>query len=260
MKITIIGAGNIGSAITGGLLHSKMIKASDLTVADINQESLKSIQKINSEIAVSSNNIEAVESAEMIILAVKPWLIQPVLSEISKLLKDNTILVSIAAGIDFEFINNSVSKEYTAFRVMPNTAISIGESMTLIAAQNASKEQEKYLLDIFSKLGKAMIIPEKMMGAATSVASCGIAYALRYLRASTEGAVELGFTADVASKVVAQTMKGAAELILTNNSHPEEEIDKVTTPGGWTINGLNELEANGFTNAVIKGLKANAKK
>ena len=141
--------------------------------------------------------------------------------------------------------------------MIPNIAILLSESMTLIASQNATKTQEEYVVNLFSQLGKALLIPENMMASATSVASCGIAYALRYLRAATEGAVELGFNAGVASQIVAQTLKGAAELILQNNSHPEVEIDKVTTPGGWTIKGLNEMEAHGFTNAVIKGLKAN---
>ena len=153
-----------------------------------------------------------------------------------------------------KYVNNGMP----IFRVMTNTAMVIGESMTLISSEDATKDQENFVVELFNKLGKAVIIPEKMMGAATSVASCGIAYALRYLRAATEGAVELGFRADEAQQIVAQTMKGAAELILKNSeSHAEVEIDKVCTPGGWTIKGLNEMEANGFSNAVIKGLKAN---
>jgi pyrroline-5-carboxylate reductase len=257
MQIAIIGAGNIGTAITKGLLKGKS-EANKLIVSDINKASLDAIQKINKNIEVTSNNKEAVSKSDLVILAVKPWLVQPVLSDIQTALSTNDkILVSIAAGIDFEFISKTLDAQIPMFRVMPNTAISISESMTLIAAQNTTQEQDEYILQLFSELGQAILIPEKLMGSATSVASCGIAYALRYLRAATEGAVELGFTADVAAQIVAQTMKGAAELILTNHSHPEAEIDKVTTPGGWTIKGLNEMEAHGFTNSVIKGLKAN---
>jgi len=257
MQIAIIGAGNIGSAITGGLVGSKSIAPSSIIVSDINQANLDAIKKIDNQIIITSDNKDAVSKADLVILAVKPWLVQSVLFDLSKVLKDDKILVSIAAGIDFEFLSHTIDQQMTMFRVMPNTAISIGESMTLISSQNATKEQEVYVINLFSKLGKAILIPESLMGSATSVASCGIAYALRYIRASTEGAVELGFNAEVATQIVAQTMKGAAELILTNNSHPEVEIDKVTTPGGWTIKGLNEMEAHGFTNAVIKGLKAN---
>jgi pyrroline-5-carboxylate reductase len=260
MQIALIGAGNIGKAIAGGLLRSNMITGSNLIVSDINQESLDAIRKIDNSVTITSNNKEAASKADMVILAVKPWLVQPVLSDISADFSADSILVSIAAGIDFEFLARTIDKQIPMFRVMPNTAISLGESMTLISSQNSTKTQDEYVVNIFSQLGTAILIPEKLMGAATSVASCGIAYALRYLRASTEGAVELGFNAEMATQIVAQTMKGAAELILINKSHPEEEIDKVTTPGGWTINGLNEMEAHGFTNAIIKGLKANDKK
>ena len=155
------------------------------------------------------------------------------------------------------FLNKILKEPLAAFRVMPNTAMSISESMTLISSQNATKEQEALILKMFDDMGKAVLIPESMMGPATSVASCGIAYALRYLHASAEGAVELGFRADEAYQIVAQTMIGAAQLVLKNHSHPEVEIDKVCTPGGWTIKGLNEMEAYGFTDAVIKGIKIN---
>ena len=129
--------------------------------------------------------------------------------------------------------------------------------MTFISSQNASQKQEEELLNIFNQLGKAIIIPEGQMGAMTSVSSCGIAYILRFIRAASEGAVELGVRADVAHEVVAQTMIGAARLIMTNHSNPEAEIDKVTTPGGWTIKGLKAMEDNGFTKSVIAGIKAN---
>lgn len=262
MQLAIIGAGNIGNAIVNGLIKSKSIKASELIVSDIDKNSLELIKKFDAQISTTSDNKEAALKADLVILAIKPWLVQPVLSDLTDIfVNDNDkVLVSIAAGIDFEFISHIINKQISLFRVIPNTAISIGESMTLIASQNATKAQEEYVVSLFSKLGKALLIHEKMMGAATSLASCGIAYALRYMRASTQGAVELGFNAEVASQLVAQTMKGAAELILTNNSHPEVEIDKVTTPGGWTIKGLNEMEAHGFSNAIIKGLKANTNK
>ena len=130
--------------------------------------------------------------------------------------------------------------------------------MTFICSLNASKEQEDVVLSLFEKMGKAIIITEGLMGAFTSVSSCGIAYALRFIRASTQGAVELGIKPDIAQEVIAQTMIGAAQLILQNKSNPESEIDKVTTPGGWTIKGLNAMEENSFSNAVIKGIKANS--
>lgn len=257
MQIAIIGAGNIGGAVARGLLRSKSVSASELSVSDIDQSNLDAIKAVDAKVTVSTNNKEVAAKADVIILAVKPWLVQPVLSDLSDIISREKILACIAAGIDFDYLSHIIDGQTCMFRVMPNTAISLSESMTLISSANATKTQEEYILNLFAQLGKSVLIPESMMGPATSVASCGIAYALRYLRAAVEGAVELGFKADVANEIVAQTMKGAVELVLQNKSHPEVEIDKVTTPGGWTIKGLNEMEAYGFTNAVIKGLKAN---
>ena len=257
MKLTIIGGGNIGGAVAKGLLAAKAVKADDLTVVDVDQTKLDEYRRSYPGIHVALDGKEAAKASDLIILAVKPWLVKPVLSGIADVITKDKIFACIAAGIDFKFLNDILLPGTCAFRVMPNTAMLIGESMTLISSQNADEHQENLILDLFNQLGKAVMIEEKMMGPATSVASCGIAYALRYLRAASEGAVELGFRADVAHEIVAQTIKGAAELILKNHSHPEEEIDKVCTPGGWTIKGLNQMEAHGFTNAVIKGLTAN---
>jgi pyrroline-5-carboxylate reductase len=257
MKISIIGAGNIGGAVARGLLKSKFIAPKDLSITDVDDNKLKAFKNAYAGLVVNKNGREAVEAADIVILAVKPWLVEPVLSGITDALTAKKIFICIAAGITCETLSNILNAPMPLFRVMPNTAMMIGESMTFISSQDASKEQEQLVLDIFSKLGKATMIEEKLMNPATSVASCGIAYALRYLRAAVEGAVELGFRADEAHKIVAQTMIGAAQLVLQNNSHPEEEIDKVTTPGGWTIKGLNEMEAHGFTNSVIKGLQIN---
>lgn len=259
MQIAIIGVGNMGGAIAKGLLLKKTLAPADLILSDLQQSNIDAIQQIAPQVQVASNK-DAVTKADVVILAVKPWLVEPILMDLAPLFDANKIFVSIAAGVNFDSLNAIVRKKIPLFRVMPNTAISLNESMTLIASQNASTKDEDFVLGLFNDLGKAILIPEKIMGAATSVASCGIAYALRYLRAATEGAVELGFRADEAQEIVAQTMKGAVELILQTKSHPEVEIDKVTTPGGWTIKGLNEMEAQGFSNAVIKGLLANSTK
>lgn len=257
MKIAIIGAGNMGGAVARGILTTKIVDAQKLIVSDPNQANLDALKAIDSTVEVTTDNKAAASKADYVIVAVKPWLVQPVLNDLDGILAGDKVLLSIAAGIDFDFLSKTIENQISMFRIMPNTAISLSESMTLVSSQNASKAQEEFVLNLFNQLGKAVLIPEHLMGPATSVASCGIAYALRYLRAATEGAVELGFRADEAAQIVAQTMKGAAELILQNHSHPEVEIDKVCTPGGWTIKGLNEMEAHGFTNAVIKGLKAN---
>ena len=200
------------------------------------------------------DNQEAVTGAEFIILAVKPWLIKPVLRELK--LKSKQILISVAAGISFEELAQNVAdKEMTMFRIIPNTAVSEMESMTLIASRNATPEQEQLMLDIFNQMGLALLIPEEKFAAATSMTSCGIAYVLKYIQAAMQAGIEMGIYPQDGMRMVAQTVKGAAELILNNDTHPSVEIDKVCTPGGITIRGINELEHGGYTSAIINALK-----
>lgn len=257
MKIAFIGAGNMGGAIVKGLYLSKACKADELFVADASEETLKNISKINKNIFITTNNNEAVKKADYVLIAVKPWLVDTVLEGIKSSINPNQVIISIAAGVELSHITEVIGKKNALFRVLPNTAVALLAGMNFVSTLNTTKEQDDFVLGLFNKLGRAIMIPEKQMSAFTSVSSCGIAYALRYLRAATEGAVELGIRPDIAQEVIAQTMIGAAELILKNKTNAEYEIDKVTTPGGWTIKGLNAMEEYGFTNSVIKGIKAN---
>jgi pyrroline-5-carboxylate reductase len=161
----------------------------------------------------------------------------------------------MAAGINTEKIENLFG-QHPIYIIIPNTAIAVRQSMTFIARKNTTPEMDSEMLATFKELGEAMIIEERLIGAGMALASCGIAYAMRYVRAATEGGVELGMYAKDAQHIVEQTLLGAVELLRANQSHPETEIDRVTTPGGITIRGLNAMEENGFTNSVIKGLKA----
>jgi len=265
MKVTIIGTGNIGSAIARGLSQGSVIKTSDITCTDHSEISLDKIKRFNNDFQISTNNVEACRQADIIIIAVKPWMVEQVLDEIKTLLDyDKQMIVSIAAGITFEQLMSYLTKHSgfdlmptpTLFRVIPNTAIEVASSMTFVSAYNASKEQSDLILRIFNELGNAMLVEERLMMAGTALASSGIAFALRYIRAAIEGGVELGFYPQEAQEIVVHTVKGAVDLLLTNKSNPEMEIDKVTTPGGITIRGLNEMELSGFTSAVIRGLKA----
>ena len=168
------------------------------------------------------------------------------------------IIVSVVAGVPFSHLRELFGTA-TLFRVIPNTAIAIGESMTVIADDGAVSGQLAVVTDIFNRLGETLVVEERLLDAAMALGSCGTAYALRYVRAAMEAGVELGLYPGQAKKIVAQTVKGAASLLLARGTHPEEEIDKVTTPGGFTIKGLNRMEACGFSNAVIEGLKASIK-
>lgn len=255
MKIAIIGAGNMGGAIARGLARGTIVKANEIFVANPSNGKLDALKAEFPEINVTNDNDEVVKEADIIILAVKPWMVEQVLS-FTKLDIERQVLVSVAGGLSFDRFSEWVSPQMTIFRVIPNTAISERQSMTLIASSNASKEQEQLMLDIFNELGMAMLIPESQMRATTALTSCGIAYVLKYIQAAMQAGIEMGVCPKDAQKMVAQSVKGAAELILNNDTHPSVEIDKVTTPGGITIKGINELDHAGFTSAVIKAIKA----
>ena len=255
MKIAIIGAGNMGGSIARGLAKGTIIPAGDIIVSNPTQDKLDKLKAEFPALQVTNDNQEAVTGADMIIFAVKPWLMKLVVKELK--LRGTQILISVAAGIPFEELTHYVAdKEMTMFRLIPNTAISEMESMTLIASRNATKEQEQLMLDIFNQMGLAMLIPEEKIAATTAMTSCGIAYVLKYIQAAMQAGIEMGLRPKDAMQMIAQSLKGAAALIQNNDTHPSVEIDKVTTPGGITIKGINELEHNGFTSAIIKAMKA----
>ena len=255
MKTAIIGAGNMGGSIARGLAKGTIIPASDIIVSNPTQGKLDALKAEFPALQTTRDNQEAVTGAELIILAVKPWLIKPVVSELK--LKSKQILISVAAGISFEELAHYVvAPEMPMFRLIPNTAISELESMTLVAARNTNDEQDNFILRLFSEMGTVMLIPEDKIAAATALASCGIAYVLKYIQAAMQAGIEMGLRPKDAMQMIAQSLKGAAALIQNNDTHPSVEIDKVTTPGGITIKGINELEHNGFTSAIIKAMKA----
>ena len=244
----------MGGAIARGLAKGTIIKAEDICVSNPSNGKLDALKAEFPAIQVTNSNVEASQGADIVLLAVKPWLIEQVVKELP-LNEDKQMLVSVAAGISFEQFESWVGERMTIFRVIPNTAISQLESMTLIASHHASKEQDQLLLDIFNEMGIAMLIPEKQVAATTALTSCGIAYVLKYIQAAMQAGIELGVYPKEAQRMVAQSVKGAASLILAGNTHPSVEIDKVTTPGGITIRGINELDHEGFSSAIIKAMK-----
>ena len=255
MKVAIIGAGNMGGAIARGLAHGHYIKAQDIIVSNPSKGKLEALKTEYPDIQITQNNKEASEDANIIVIAVKPWKVKEVLEPLR--LRQPQILVSVAAGLTFEDLAHFVDPEMTIFRVIPNTAISELASMTLIAARNASDSQITQITEMFNEMGKTIFIEEHQFAAATSLTSCGIAYVLKYVQAAMQAGIELGIKPKDAMQMVAQTIEGAAQLLLKNEqTHPAIEIEKVTTPGGITIKGINQLEHDGFTSAVINAIKA----
>jgi pyrroline-5-carboxylate reductase len=255
MKIAIIGAGNMGGAIARGLAKGSVVKPTDLFVANRGEAKLEALRTECPGVHTTHDNAEAAREADLVIVAVKPWLMKEVLGGIP--FREGQMLASVAAGIPLGELASMVNvSDMPIFRLMPNTAIAFNQSMTLLAERNASPEQTDFLLRALSELGRVMLIPEGKMEAATALASCGIAYALKYIQAGMQAGIELGLYPAEAREMVAQSLHGAASLILQGEGHPAVEIDKVCTPGGMTIKGVNALEKEGFTQAVIAAMKA----
>lgn len=250
MKIGIIGAGNLGAAIARGIITDGAFER--LIVSKRNIQSIKDLE--SDDVEVTTDNAYLIEHSDILILALKPYNIIPFLEEFkTNLNAERHSIVSAATGITIREIQEVVG-EFDIHRVMPNTAATIGESITALCGNGELDGRQEEVERIFASVGETVKIEEQLMESATILGACGVAYVLRFMRAMIQGGIEVGFDAPTATKIVAQTMKGASELIIKNGSHPEEEIDKVTTPKGCTIVGLNEMEHAGFSSALIKGI------
>lgn len=264
MKICVVGAGSMGGALVRGWLKSDEVKVEDMTVTASHEATLEKYRNEYPGIGATLNNADAVRGADVVVLAVKPWLIESVVAEIKPVLDaDRQIVVSVAAGIGTEKLESMLScegKTPAVFYVIPNIAAEFGESMTFAASgAKAGAEAKSTVEKLFSLVGRVSMCPEKNIAPGMMMASCGIAYVMRYIRAQMEGGVEMGFRPAEAQAIAMQTMKGAVALLENTGMHPEAAIDKVTTPGGVTIKGLNELDHSGFNSAVIRSLKAGLK-
>lgn len=261
MKIAVIGAGAMGGAVASGLLRYGKGRYK-ISVSNPSAAPLDALAPLGAE--VTHDNVSACRGAGIVIVAVKPWIVEKVLTEIKSSLDYSCqTIVVIAAGLTGAQMAGWLSKPDSVgpelLIAMPNTAVSVAQSMTFIVPVDPDGAHTSDVVDAFDCLGETMVIDESHLPAATALASCGIAYAMRYVRAAVEGGVELGFKAGAAQRMVVQTLRGAAALLSVDGAHPESEIDKVTTPGGITIRGLNEMEHAGFTSAVIRGLRASVK-
>jgi len=250
--IAIIGGGNIGMSIAEGLAQSGKYNASQIIITrhpndlpgNLNQDGF----------TFTSDNIFAVKNARIVIFTILPFLAPVILKDVQNEISNKHIIISCVTGYTMSSIEEFVGKDVSIIRAMPNTAIRIRESMTCLSANEKAKTCIDEVDALFNLVGKTLVIDEEYMSSATALGSCGIAYFLRSIRAASQGGTQIGFHAEDAQLIAAQTAKGAAELLLKLGSHPEEEIDKVTTPRGVTIAGLNEMEHHGFSSAFIKGI------
>lgn len=254
MNIHIIGGGNLGVAIALGIV--KYTEGNQVTVTRRNIDQIKHLEQHG--ITVSGDNTVNIQNADLIILTVKPYQTETILNQIVPLISGKTIASAIS-GVTVEKLQAS-AKNNSIIRIMPNIAVQFGESATCISFAEKDKQQAQKVIDLFQQLGTAPVIEEKLMDAATVLGACGTAYALRYIRASMQAGIEIGFDSQTALAIAAQTAKGAAKMLLEEKIHPEQLIDRVTTPQGCTIVGLNEMEHQGFSSSLIKGIKTSLQK
>jgi pyrroline-5-carboxylate reductase len=258
-NVAIIGGGNIGLAIAEGLENSKLYSPSGIYITRRNINLLKAYKERGYKI--TDDNKSAVVNSEIIIISVQPKQLDELLIEIKELIDSNKhLIISIVSGAGIKVFKEALGKDVQVIRAMPNTAIAIRESMTCLASDTKTNGSLKIAEEIFSSVGKTLVIDEELMIPATALCACGIAFFLRAIRAASQGGIEIGFHSEEALLMAAQTAKGAASLLVDVESHPESEVDKVTTPRGCTISGLNQMEHNGFSSALIKGIVTSAEK
>ena len=254
MKIHIIGGGNLGVAIAKGI--SKFSEGNQISISRRNTASILYLEQLG--VSVSSDNTRGIQDADIVILTIKPYQVDTVLAEILPVIT-NKVVASAVSGLSIENLQNKIGASNSAIRIMPNIASQFGASATCIAFHEKDKEQAQNVVALFKALGTAPIIDEKLMDAATVLAASGTAFALRYIRASMQAGIEIGFDWKTALAISAQTVKGAAEMVMEEQVHPEQLIDRVTTPQGCTIAGLNEMEMHGFSASLIRGIKTSLK-
>ena len=261
MNITVIGAGNMGGALIHG--WAKSGKIDSITISDKNEKLLADFKQKYPSLNTTTDNVEAVKGADIVVVVVKPWLMPIVLGELKGVLDyKKQIVVSDAANFTTDDLAATLEQpEGEFFYVIPNMAAEFGASMSFIAkGKTASEESLSKVKALYDLAGDTLVVTENLVGPGMMMASCGIAYVMRYIRAQMEGGCEMGFYPAQAKQIALQTMQGAVSLLKETGWHPEEAIDKVTTPGGVTIKGLNELDHAGFNSAVIRSLKAGLKK
>jgi pyrroline-5-carboxylate reductase len=257
MKIAIIGTGNLGLSIAKGLVINNTYTTLYLSKRNID---VLSSWKEYKNVFITQDNNEAVQNSDIIIFAVQPNQFDLILKEVKSLLTDKHVLISTITGYTIDRMESIIGNQHPIIRSMPNTAISVGKSMTCLCSNDTGKKKLPIAEAIYNGLGTSLVIEEQHMQAATVLCASGIAFWMRLIRATTQGGVQLGFDADVALKMSMQTAMGAASLLIETGSHPEEEIDRVTTPRGCTITGLNEMEHQGLSSSLIKGLNASFNK
>jgi pyrroline-5-carboxylate reductase len=256
--IAVLGGGNLGRALALGWVATDIAVPSAITITRRQTQKLADLQALG--FAIGDDNRVAVANSEVVVVAVQPQQLDALLAEVAPALEAGRHrIVSVVSGASIERLREAVPDGVPVVRAMPNTAVSIGESMTCLSAGEGDAHALEEAVGLFDAVGETLVIREEMMIPATALCACGVAFFLRCIRAASQGGIEIGFHPEEALLLAGQTARGAAALSLKEDTHPEGEIDRVTTPRGCTIAGLNEMEHQGLSSALIKGLIVSAK-
>lgn len=258
--IGFIGSGNMGSAIIGGMISSKLIEPLHIMASDINQSSLDGLER-QFGIKTTTDNKEVASQSNLLFLSVKPNIYPIIIKEIRDSIKESTIVVAIAAGQSIHTIESLFEKDVKVVRVMPNTPALVGEGMAAVSINTlVTKEETEDILAIFNSIGKAEVVGEYLMDAVTGVSGSAPAYVYMFIEAMADAAVAEGMPRPQAYKFAAQTVLGAAKMVLETGQHPGALKDQVCSAGGTTIAAVCELENKGMRNAVISAIRVCAEK
>lgn len=255
MRIGFIGCGNMGSAMVGGMIKSKIVNKEQIIVSSKTEETLKKI-KDKFSISTTLNNKEVALKSDIIILAVKPYMYEGVIKEIRELVTEDKIIVTIAAGVTIDKVTNWFNKKIKLIKTMPNTPALVEEAMTAVCAnENITAEELQKVVNIFKSFGRVEILEEKDFHGFTALCGSSPAYVFMFIEAMADAAVKQGIQRKKAYNLAAQAVLGSAKMVLETGIHPGELKDMVCSPGGTTIEAVAELEKSGFRAAVINAIE-----
>ncbi|MCK4590425.1 MAG: pyrroline-5-carboxylate reductase [Candidatus Latescibacteria bacterium] len=255
-RIAIIGAGNMGQALAAGILEAGLTSPQEITITDVDTAKLRKIKQ-NWRVNISGENRKTAEAAQIIILAVKPGVVNRVLEEIAQVLTPQKLLISVAAGVTTSSIEAQLPQQVPVVRVMPNMPALIREGISALCwGKNAKEHHTQLASEILGSVGETVVVEEQQMDAVTGLSGSGPAYVFTLIEALSDGGVKAGLPRKLALKLVVQTVLGAAKMTTQTGEHPAVLREKVTSPGGTTMAALHQLETKGFRDALISAVEA----
>jgi len=254
-QVGFVGAGNMGEALINGLIKGNLCRAEQILCSDIKSERLKTIHK-RYGVKGTTDNLEVVKRSDILILAVKPQIMKPVVEEMAEFLDISKLIISIAAGVSLDAIESCAKKELKLIRVMPNICVSVREGVSAISRGRHAQEEDLMIAKaIFDSVGKSLFIDEYLLDAVTGLSGSGPAYIFIIIDALADAGVKVGLTRNDSLLLASQTVLGASKMLIETGEHPGKLKDLVTSPGGTAISGLHALEEGGLRTALMNAVE-----